>query len=138
MYAKHSLWFAVASIAQAVIVLLSEKLGLSTLGIVLTPTQFLIHILAGQIFGYLLLLVVRNVKAVREAPAWLSGGVLAVIAWFAIYSFNSALGAVNVPWTQGITTIISTLIAYFVFGLMAAYTIKRLEPNNIQLRQSIS
>ena len=131
MYLKYSIWFAIASIVQAGIVLASEKLGISTLGIVLTPTQFLIHILAGQIFGYLLLFVVRKVKAVRETYPWLSGGIMGVIAWFVLYSFNSAIGAVTVPWTQGLTTILSSLIAYLAFGLIVAYTIQRIEHNKI-------
>lgn len=126
MYLKYSLWFAIASIVQAGIVLASEKLGLSTLGIVLTPTQFIIHILAGQLFGYLLLFAMRKIKVVQDAQAWLSGGIMAIIAWFVLYSFNSALGEVKVPWTQGPSTIISTLIAYLVFGFIVAYSIKRI------------
>lgn len=131
MYIKYSIWFAIASIVQAGIVLASEKLGLSTLGIVLTPTQFLIHILAGQIFGYLLLFTIRKVKVVKETYAWLSGGIMGVIAWFVLYSFNSSIGKVTVPWTQGLSTILSSLTAYLIFGLIVAYTIKRIEHNKI-------
>lgn len=127
MYMKYSIWFAVASIVQAGIVLASEKLGLSTLGIVLTPTQFLIHILAGQIFGYLLLFTIRKVKVIKETYAWLNGGIMGVIAWFVLYTFNSAIGSVNVPWTQGLSTILSSLIAYLMFGFIVAHTIKRIE-----------
>lgn len=101
MYLKYSIWFAIASIVQAGIVLASETLGLSTLEIVLTPTQFLIHIIAGQMFGYLLLIIIRKIKVIRESCAWLSGGTMGVIAWLVLYSFNSAIGAVTVPWTQG-------------------------------------
>ena len=131
MYIKYSIWFAIASIVQAGIVLASEKLGLSTLGIVLTPTQFLIHILAGQIFGYLLLFTIRKVKVVKETYAWLSGGIMGVIAWFVLYSFNSSIGKVTVPWTQGLSTILSSLTAYLIFGLIVAYTIKRIEICNL-------
>ncbi len=128
-YVKYSAWFALASVLQALIVLASEKLGLSTLGIVLTPAQFAIHILAGQFFGYLFLIAVRLVIKIKIAPAWLSGIGLAIIAWFALYSFNAALDAVQVPWTQGLTTIVSTLVAYLVFGLIVAYTVKKYEGN---------
>lgn len=129
MYLKYSIWFAIASIVQAGIVLASERLGLSTLGIVLTPTQFLIHIIAGQMFGYLLLVTIRKVKFIREGYAWLSGAIMGVIAWLVLYSFNSAIGAVTVPWTQGLSTILSSLTAYLVFGLIVAYTIKKIEHN---------
>lgn len=130
-YIKYSIWFAIASIIQAGIVLASEKLGLSTLGIVLTPTQFLIHILAGQIFGYLLVFTVRILKIAKESYIWLSGVIMGIVAWFVLYSFNSAIDAVTVPWTQGLSSILSSLTAYLVFGLIVAYAIIRTKRNKV-------
>lgn len=60
MYIKYSLGFLVASLIQAGIVALAEFLNISSLNVKITASQLLIHILAGQIAGYILLFIVKK------------------------------------------------------------------------------
>ncbi len=125
MYLKYSMGFLIASLFQAGIILATESLGLSTLGAKLTAMQLLTHIIAGQVVGYILLSIIRKLKVVSTAKVWTIGSVTGITAWLILLSINSALGKVNSPWTQGFSTVISSLVAFIAFGIIATYTIKK-------------
>ena len=125
MYLKYSLGFLVASLVQAGIIWLTETVGLSTLDAKFTLTQLLIHVIAGQIAGYLLLLAYRNIAALENYGTLFVGLVYGLIVWAVLIPINSVvLNDINPPWTQGTYTLASSLIAFIVFGVMAARTIK--------------
>lgn len=124
MYLKYFTGFLIASLVQAGIIMTTETLGLSTLGVKLTAMQLLAHILTGQLLGYIFLFIMRKVEVINIINFWTIGSITGIIAWLILLSINSALGKVNPPWTQGYPTILSSLVAFIVFGLIAAYTIK--------------
>ncbi|WP_156801104.1 hypothetical protein [Desulfitobacterium dichloroeliminans] len=67
----------------------------------------------------------RKLEVVSTANIWVIGSITGIVAWLVLLSVNSALGKVRAPWTQGFPTVLSSLIAFMVFGIIATYTIKR-------------
>ena len=124
MYLKYSTGFLIASLIQAGIILSTESLGLSTLGAKLTAVQLLIHIIAGQVVGYILLFIMRKLEVFSASNVWIIGSITGITAWLILLTTNSALGKVNAPWTQGFSTILSSVIAFISFGIIATYIIK--------------
>jgi uncharacterized membrane protein YagU involved in acid resistance len=125
MNLKYSTGFLIASLIQAGIVMATEFLGISSLGAKLTAMQLITHIIVGQIIGYIILYIIRKSNAFSTTNTWAIGSITGFIAWLILLSINSAIGKVNAPWTQGFPTVLSTLIAFIVFGIIATYTIKR-------------
>ena len=125
MYVKYSLGFLVASLVQAGIIWITETLGLSTLDAKFTLSQLLVHVIAGQIAGYILLFAYRNMSALQQYSTLFVGLIYGLIVWAILIPINSVvLNDINAPWTQGIATLISSLIAFIVFGIIAFKTIK--------------
>ncbi len=124
MYLKYSTGFLIASLIQAGIIMVTEALGISTLGAKLTAIQLLTHILAGQALGYILLFIIRKSQFVNKLNMWVIGIITGAIAWLVLLYINSALNKVNAPWEQGISTVMSSMIAFIAFAVIAAYTIK--------------
>lgn len=124
MYMKYSTGFLIGSLVQAGIIMLTEKLGISTLGAKLTAMQLLTHILAGQVVGYILLLTMRKIEIINKANFWVIGFVTGIIAWTILLSINSSIGKVNAPWNEGVATFLASLIAFITMGVIASYTIK--------------
>jgi hypothetical protein len=125
MYLKYSTGFLIASLFQAGIIIITEFLGLSTLGANLTVIQILIHIIVGQIVGYILLLIIRNLKIASAINVWTMGTIAGITAWLIILSINSALGKIKAPWTQGFSSVLSSIIAFISFRIISTYTIKK-------------
>lgn len=124
MYLKYSTGFLMASLLQAGIIMLTEKLGISTLGAKLTAMQLLTHILAGQAVGYILLMVMRKFENVSKANFWTIGITTGILAWLILLTINSSMGKVNPPWSEGISTVLASMIAFITMGLILSYTIK--------------
>lgn len=124
MYLKYSTGFLIASLVQAGIIMTTEKLGISTLGAKLTAVQLLTHILAGQAIGYTLLFIMRKFKVTNKANFWTIGIITGTLAWLLLLSINSSIGKVNAPWNEGLSTVLSSIIAFITMGIISAYTIK--------------
>lgn len=124
MYWKYSTGFLIASLIQAVLILTFESLNISNLGAKLTLMQLIIHILAGQVAGFLLLWIMRTVKQIGEANLWVTGIIFGFLVWTILLTINSMQGVVNAPWREGLLTVVSTLFAFIVFGIVSTYTIK--------------
>lgn len=124
MYLRYSTGFLIASLVQAGIIMITEKLGISTLGAKLTAMQLLTHILAGQVIGYILLLVMRKIKMVNETNFWAIGSITGLLAWLVLLSINSSIGKVNAPWNEGLSTVLASIIAFVTMGIISSYTIK--------------
>lgn len=90
MYWKYSLGFLIASLVQAAIIATSESLGISTLGARITFGQLILHILAGQAAGFLLMVIMQGIKSIAKINFWLVGSVYGAIVWAALVSINSA------------------------------------------------
>lgn len=125
MYLKYSMGFLVASLIQAGIILATESFGISTLGAKLTAMQLLTHIIAGQVVGFILLFIMKKFEIGDTTNTWIIGSITGIIAWLILLSINSALGKVNAPWTQGLSTVLSSIIAFIAYGIIATYTIKK-------------
>lgn len=125
MYWKYSLGFLIASLVQAGIIAVSEYFGISTLGARITLGQLIIHILAGQSVGFLLMVLMQSVKGLAKANFWFLGSIYGAIVWIILVSINSAQGTINSPWKQGVSTIIASLLAFVIFGIIVTYTIKK-------------
>ena len=124
MYAKYSVGFLIGSLVQAGIVLSAEAIGISRLGARLTLGQLALHILAGQAAGYILLLLLRKVETIQKWNTTLTGAVWGLIVWAIVIPINAVQGKVRLPWEAGIGTILASSIAFIVFGIITAYTIK--------------
>ncbi|MFZ5989102.1 MAG: hypothetical protein ACOYWZ_18525 [Bacillota bacterium] len=134
MTIKYSAGFLIASLIQVGIIMTAEALGISSLNANLTFMQLLVHIMVGQITGFILLFVMRNVKAVGRATTWVTGIVFGFITWWVLLSINSTLRTVQAPWNQGLETVISSLAAFIVYGVISTYTIKRYGRRMIYVR----
>lgn len=132
MYLKYSTGFLIASLVQAGIIMITEKLGISSLGAKLTAMQLLTHILAGQIVGYILLLVMRKVEVVNKTNLWVIGSIAGTITWLVLLSINSSIGKVNAPWNEGILTVLASLLAFVTFAIISSYTIKTTDYDNVK------
>ncbi|MGG5253637.1 hypothetical protein ACQYAD_09085 [Neobacillus sp. SM06] len=132
MYIKYSLGFLIGSLIQAGIVMFAEKTGISHLEANLTFVQLLLHILAGQIAGYLLLLIIRKVRAVQHWGTFIIGVFWGVAVWVIVIPLNAAQGKVKLPWDAGMGTVISSILAFAIFGIIAAFTIKHFGYKKLQ------
>lgn len=127
MSLRRSIWFLAASLAQAAVVFMAEGSGLSRLGARETATQLLIHVLVGQVAGYVLAIAIDNVPVLRRASIWLVGPAYGVLFWWIALSLAAARGTVRAPWTQGTGTVFWTLVAFVAYGLIAAAGIRQTE-----------
>jgi len=122
---ERSTLFLVASLSQAAVVFLAERVGLSTLGARATALQLLVHVLAGQLAGYILALALDQSPALKRASIWAVGPVYGALFWWIALSLAAARGTVRAPWTQGAPTVSFTLLAFMVFGVIAAAVVRR-------------
>lgn len=125
MYLKCSLGFIIGSLIQASIIMFTENVGISNLGVNLTANQFVIHIFTGQLAGFILLLILRKAERIQRLSFTTIGIVYGLILWSIVLPFNASRGKVNLPWEAGGGTVISSLFVFIVFGVIAAFTIKR-------------
>ncbi len=125
MNMKYSFGFLIGSFIQAGIVMLAENLGISHLGAKLTAMQLITHIFAGQIAGYILLFIMKKVKTFQHLSIVVAGAIWGIIIWFIVLPLNAARGKVTLPWEAGIGTVLSSLLAFIVFGSIATFTIKQ-------------
>lgn len=132
MYAKYSFGFLIGSLTQAAIVMLAENTGISQMGAKLTTMQLVLHILAGQIAGYLLLFFIRKVETIQHWDTFLVGTIFGVVVWAIVIPLNAAQGKVKLPWEAGIGTVILSLLAFAVFGIIATFTIKHYGLENVK------
>lgn len=127
MYLRFSIGFLIASLVQAGIILITESLNISSLNPKVTIAQLILHILTGQIAGFLLWYVMKNVKSIGKTDPWITGVIYGVALWVVVLSINSMRGVVESPWSTGIATVLSSILAFIAFGIIASVTIKRNE-----------
>lgn len=125
MYLKHSIGFLIASFVQAAIIMLTETLGISYLGAKFTAIQLILHVLAGQVAGYALLFILRRTEDIIHVNTVIVGSIFGLIVWAVILTINSMRGAVRAPWNQGISTVLSSMFAFIIYGIISTYTIKK-------------
>lgn len=94
----------------------------------------MLHILAGQAVGFLLMVITQGIKDIAKISFWLVGSVYGAVVWIALVSINSAQGTIQAPWTQGASTIIASLLAFVVYGVIATYTIKKCGEHGVNAR----
>lgn len=124
MYLKYSLGFLIASVVQFGIIYVAELLGLSTLGAKFSLREITIHIIVGQIGGFLLLFIIRRFENMANASYWSMGTIYGIIVWAILMPVQVYVGTVSAPWNEGIMSLLVSLIAFALYGIIAAYTIK--------------
>lgn len=125
MYLKYSIGFLIASLIQAGTIMLAETLGISSLGAKLTVMQLITHILAGQIAGYVLLYIMRKSEVINKVNIWVIGIIWGIIVWAIILTINSMQGTIKAPWSQGLSSVLSSMIAFIIYSVISTYTIKK-------------
>jgi hypothetical protein len=126
MYLKYSLGFLIASLVQAGIIAFTEFTNISSLNVGMTFSQLLIHIIAGQIAGYILLFIMRKTDIAYNTGSIALGAVWGIIVWAIIIPINVSLRKINAPWSNT-ATLLSSIIAFILFGIISAYTIKSVD-----------
>jgi hypothetical protein len=124
VYLKYSLGFLIASLVQAGIVALTEFFNISSLNVDINALQLLIHIIAGQIAGYVLLFALRKLEFLRNINQMLIGVIWGIIVWAIIIPINAAQGKITGPWSMDIATLLSSVTAFALYGIISSYTIK--------------
>lgn len=125
MYLKYSIGFLIASFVQAAIIMLTEALGISYLGAKFTAIQLILHVLAGQAAGYVLLFTLRSADNIQHINVGITGSIFGLIVWAVILTINSMRGAVRAPWNQGVSSMLSSMFAFVIYGIISTYTIKK-------------
>lgn len=125
MYLKYSIGFLIASLVQFGIIYLGESLEITRLQAKTTFGELIIHIALGQVAGFLLLYGFRKLNFLKNTSYWVSGLLYGTIVWLILTPIQAALGKIALPWEQDITTVLVFLFAFIVYGIIAAYTIKR-------------
>lgn len=133
MYWKYAVGFLIASLIQAGIIMGAEYMGISELGAKLSVGQLVNHILAGQAAGFLLMAIMQGINLLRDLNYWVLGTVYGILIWAILIPINVAQGTINAPWNQGLATLVVSLIAFVVYGLVATYTIETFGDNKIRI-----
>lgn len=124
MYLRYSIGFFVASLVQGGIVFLTETLNFSSLNPKFSVTHMILHFLVGQVAGYILLYLMRNVAVISKTNTWTVGIIYGVLFWAVMAPIGSSAGFHATPWAQGIATLSSTIIAHVAYAIVATFTIK--------------
>ncbi|WP_143018593.1 MULTISPECIES: hypothetical protein [unclassified Candidatus Frackibacter] len=119
---NYFIGFLLASLAQAGIVFTGESLNISTLNPKFSLGQLLIHIIVGQIAGWILVYLVNNVKSIASLSKWLIGIIYGFLVWVIVLPIAASQGTITTTWMQG-TNLIISLTAFLLFGIIVAYTV---------------
>lgn len=125
MYLKLSFGFLVASLLQFGLIELLEWTRISNLGPEVTFLQILIHVIVGQIGGFILLYLYRKFHDLRDTNYWITGAVYGVVVWAILIPIQANFERVNNPWDEGAATLIASAFTFAIYGIIAAYTIER-------------
>lgn len=125
MYLKYSIGFLIASLVQFGIIYLGEISEITRLQAKFTVWELIIHIALGQVAGFILLYGFRKLDFLKNMSYWVAGVLYGTLVWLILTPIQAAIGKIDVPWEQDITTVLVSLFAFIVYGAIAAYTIKR-------------
>lgn len=125
MYWKYFLGFLIGSLIQGGIIAISEFFGIYNLNASFAFGQIIIHILTGQAVGFILMVIMQSINGIGNMKFCVLGSIYGAIVWVILLSINSAQGTINSPWSQGISTIIVSLLSFIVYGIIAVYSIKK-------------
>ncbi|SJZ31417.1 hypothetical protein [Selenihalanaerobacter shriftii] len=114
--------FLIASLLQAGIVFIGESLNISALNPKFSITQLLIHILVGQVAGWILFYLVNNSESIAAINTWLIGIIYGTLVWAVILPIAASQGTITASWMQG-TNLLISLTAFLAFGLITSYTV---------------
>lgn len=115
-YFKSSAWFVLASLVQAGIVWAAFQLGWTRFNASLTTSRLLIHLIIGQVAGYLFL---TWHKGRPEISGIGTGLVYGALLWgFLALLLGPAVGFIPSPLGVGMNATLVTLAAFLAFGLI--------------------
>lgn len=123
MIAKLTTGFIVASLVQAGIIVFAENAGIIILEPKLTSLQLFYHILIGLVTGFILYYIILKVPTISNLKSYYVGTIYGIILWPINLGIGSMQGVVNSPLNFNIITVIWTLVAFIVYGLIVSYSI---------------
>ncbi len=123
MYLKYSIGFFLASLAQGGVLLLASALGVLVTDIRVSFGAAVYFVLAGQLAGYLLWYILDNIKQIGKMLPWVIGLFYGLIYW--VVAIAVLRHFVKVPKDMVLPTLLSGMVAFIVYGFVAAYSIKR-------------
>lgn len=75
----------------------------------------------------------QGITGIAKTDFWLLGSIYGAIVWVVLIPINSAQGTINAPWAQGTSTVIASLFAFIIYGIISAYTIKNYGEQHIEV-----
>ena len=70
------------------------------------------------------MVIMQGIRGIAKMNFGLLDCIYSAIVWIILVSINSAEGTINAPWIQSTFTIIESLLAFVVYGIIVTYTIK--------------
>lgn len=122
---KYSIGFLSASLIQGGLVLILNSLSIGTT----YNNSLLYYILTGQVAGYLLLYVIKNIKILAEINDFVIGFIFGILIWTISLPITFMIGTVDITWNF---SILSDIITYGIFGIMAQNAIKTYGTKNAE------
>jgi len=130
MFIRLTIGFIIASLIQAAIVMIGENLNITSLDVNLDFLQLVTHIITGIVAGYILYFIIINTEKLENANLYLVGVIYGIILWPIVLGIASLQGKVNNPLNMDAITIIWTMTAFAVYGIIANYTIQKVVHND--------
>ncbi len=117
--------FITASLVQAGIIMLGENLNMTMLNAQLDLMQLITHVITGVVAGFILYYLIKNIDILRKSSFYTIGIIYGVILWPLVLGIASTQNKVISPLKLNSITIIWTLTAFAVFGIIVNFTIHR-------------
>ena len=115
--------FFMASAIQMVFIVIAESIGLSTLNLVFSPSQLILHFLVGQAFGWTLYYIWRRTAAARAINVIWAGVIWGLMVWAVVLPFVASQGRITGSWSQGSNLIVSST-AFILYGMFSALVVR--------------
>jgi len=90
----------------------------------------IVTIITGIVAGYILYFIIINAEKLENANLYLVGVIYGIILWPIVLGIASLQGKVNSPLNMDAITIIWTMTAFAVYGIIANYTIQKVVYND--------
>ncbi|SFR13695.1 YqhR family membrane protein [Desulfoscipio geothermicus] len=118
-YLTTSLWFVAASTLQAATVWVALRYGLTVFNPGFTLSRLLVHLVFGQVAGYLLF---NFFNGRARIPGISYGIIYGLFLWVIVaLMIAPALNLITSPLKVGANATLTTLAAFLVYGIVAGY-----------------
>ncbi len=123
MRANLTFGFITASLVQAGIIMFGEYERITALDAKMTSFQLFTHIIVGLVAGYILYYIIKKIPSIRKIHSFYIGTIYGIILWPIVLGIASTQDKVNSPLLINTTTVLWTLIAFILYGVIVTYSI---------------